>query len=111
MGVDGGERTFTRLEEAWSDPGYVRIESCTAATAEDEVELTPDEEAVASVAAGDGDTDPLPAYLAVLAACVRIPPDRIAEQPRSLLEGVLLLCPEAPHADLVAADLQSGGRG
>lgn len=108
--VTGGQDvTFTRLEEAWADPSYVRIEACDAAATGPEVELTPEEASAAAIAAGGVDDDLLGAFLVVLGSCVRIVPEEIAALPTAVLRGVAAFCPDAPHAALVEADLKSRG--
>lgn len=112
---DGSEvGTFTRLEEAWASTNYVRIDRCEAAPGPSgDVELTDEEESVAEIAAADlPDEDPADLFLRTLAACVRIPSageQAIANQPTSLLEATLALCPEAPQAGLVEAELETRG--
>lgn len=108
--------TFTRLEEAWASTNYVRIDWCEAqAAASDRLELTDDQAQAARVAqAGLPDEDLVTAFLRTLAACVRIAPDGehgMATQPTTILQATLVLCPEAPHAELVRAELEarSGG--
>jgi hypothetical protein len=101
--------TFSRLEEAWASTNYVRIDHCDAHATSDDVELTAEEAAIAEVAAKDlpGEAS-LDLYLHTLAACVRIAPDAapgIDTSPTSLLQAALQLCPEAPHAGLIATEL------
>lgn len=107
---DGSEvATFTGLEEAWASTNYVRIDTCDAAVALPEgFELTPDEQAVAEVAAGDlPDADPTDLYLRTLAACVRLNAAELAGEPASVLEATRELCPEAPQAGLIDAELSA----
>jgi hypothetical protein len=107
---DGSEvGTFTRLEEAWASTNYVRIESCDAAVADPaRFELSPEEQAVAEVAATDlPDEDPTELYLQALAACVRLSPEELASEPTSLLEATVELCADAPHAGLIQEELSA----
>ena len=112
---DGSEvGTFTLLEEAWASTNYVRIDRCEAASGPSgDIELTDEEESVAEIAAADvADEDLVDLFLETLAACVRIPSageQAIANQPTSLLEATLALCPEAPQAGLVEAELETRG--
>lgn len=114
---DGGEvGVFTRLDDAWASTNYVRIDYCDAEVADAAgFELTPEEAAVAEVAAaGLPAEDPTALYLRTLAACVRIPPegDRGLETyPVSILEAALVLCPEAPHAGLMEDRLAAESAG
>lgn len=113
---DGSEvATFTRLEEAWASTNYVRIDHCeAAAAASDSFELTEEEAAIAAVAAADLAGDPTDLYLHTLAACVWIPPDAdrgMTTYPDPILEAALVLCPEAPHAELIEAELARGTSG
>jgi hypothetical protein len=111
---DGREvSTFTRLDEAWASPNYVRIDYCEAAPAQPEsFELTEQEAAVAEVAsAGMPDADPTQLFLQALAACVRTPPDgdhAVSTYPHPILEAALVLCPDAPHAELMRQEVASG---
>ncbi len=101
---------FTRLEEAWASPNYVRIEDCEASAAAG-VELTADEAAIAEVAT-DVDGDAVARYLRVLETCVRVTAETaetLEAAPTSLLEAALELCPDAPHAGLMDAELQTRG--
>ena len=109
IAVDGASAQFATLADAWASPDYVRITGCTAGPARDDIVLTPDEQQVAALV--DGGADPLTAFLQAFAACVRIPPDRIPEQPTGLLRGVQALCPKAPEAGLVSSALQDRGDG
>lgn len=105
---DGSEvATFSRLEEAWASTNYVRIESCDAAVADpDRFELSREEQAVAEVAAADlPEEDLIELYLETLAACVRLSPEALASEPTSTLEATVVLCPEAPHAELIQQEL------
>jgi hypothetical protein len=110
---DGSEvSTFTRLDEAWASPNYVRIDYCDAAPAQpDGFELTEQEAAVAEVAsAGIPDADPTDLFLQALAACVRTPADgehAVSTYPHPILEAALVLCPDAPHAELMRQEVAS----
>ncbi|MGW4929396.1 hypothetical protein ACWEOH_09600 [Agromyces sp. NPDC004153] len=109
---DGTEvGTFSRLEEAWASTNYVRIDSCEA-TASGDGELSEEQQAVADVAAADlPGVDPTDAYLATVAACVRLNADDLAGAPSSVLEATTLLCPEAPQAGLIQDELAARGSG
>ena len=112
---DGSEAgTFTLLEEAWASTNYVRIDRCEAAPGPSgDLELTDEEESVAEIAAADvAAEDLVDLFLQTLAACVRIPSageQAIANQPTSLLQATVVLCPEAPQAGLVEAELETRG--
>lgn len=116
LGIDGRALgPFTRLEEAWASPNYVRIDNCTAsARVPGSVELTSDEESVAEIAAADlPDKDPVDLFLWTLATCVRVTPtstESLAGLPTSLLQAALELCPEAPHIGLMEAELDTRGQ-
>lgn len=106
---------FTGLEEAWASTNYVRIDHCVASSGTGEpIELTAEEDSIASTAAADlPDDDPADLYLWTLATCVRVAPtseEGLATLPTSLLRATLELCPEAPHAGLVEAELQARGQ-
>ncbi|GAA1819182.1 hypothetical protein [Agromyces neolithicus] len=106
--------TFARLEEAWASTDYLRLHACTAYPATGEpIELTPPEELVAETAAADLPGEDLVSLFALaLATCVRVTPDSepgIADVPTSILRAALELCPEAPHAGLLDAELQTRG--
>lgn len=104
-GVDGSSSQFATLADAWSSPNYVRIASCVADTANDGVLLTADEQRIAAIVGESGDA--MSAYLQVLAACVRISPELIPQQPEGLLRAVLTLCPDTPEAGLISSALKS----
>lgn len=110
---DGAEiATFTRLEEAWASTNYLRIDHCDALTTRDGVELTVEERDVAKTASVDlPDEDPLELFLQTLATCVRVStgPDGMTALPTSLIRATLELCPEAPQAGLLDAELSSRG--
>lgn len=102
--------TFTRLEEAWASTNYPRIDNCEASVAStDGFRLSRAEEDVAKVAqAGLPDMELTGLFLLTLAACVRIAPEGaygMANQPTSILEAAVVLCPEAPHAGLIDDEL------
>jgi hypothetical protein len=105
---DGTEvATFTSLEEAWASTNYVRIDTCEAAVAgTTDVELTAEEQGVADVAAADlPGEDPTVLYAETLAACVRLNPAELTATPTSILEATGMLCPEAPQAGVIAAEV------
>lgn len=113
VGVDGTEiGPFTRLEEAWASTDYVRIDECEAHTASDDVELTAQEEDIATTAAEDvPGSSPTELFLQVLAACVRVPDEELTELPDSMLSAALELCPEAPQAGQLSAELDEREQG
>lgn len=102
--------TFTRLEEAWASTNYTRIDHCEARVdPSGRFELTDEERAIAAIAKDDlPEDDATELFLRTLAACVRVPmggDEGIATYPSSILEAVLRLCPEAPHAGLIESEL------
>lgn len=113
VGTDGAVLgVFSSLEEAWASTNYVRIDHCTASQAPPGSHvLTSTELAVAEAAAGGASgADLMEQFLWTLATCVRVPLDGIrglTVLPTSLLQAVLELCPEAPHAGLVEDELES----
>lgn len=107
---------FTRLEEAWASTNYVRIDSCTAAVESGaDVALTPEEARVAETAAADlPDEDRVQLFLRTLASCVRIPAtgdEGLTGLPASLLRATVELCPDAPQAGLIGAELEARQQG
>lgn len=105
---------FTSLEDAWASPDYVRIDSCTASAAAGEsLELSPEEQVIAEIAAVDLAAESLEElYATTLATCVRVTPTSsvpLKSLPTSLLEAANALCPQAPHAGLIEAELMQRG--
>jgi hypothetical protein len=101
---------YSRLEEVWSSSNYLRMLFCEATPrGSGPYEMTAEQLEVARVAVGSDREPTGEDYLAVVAACTRLGepdgPRSIEGAPASVLEAALLVCPEAPQADLMRARL------
>lgn len=112
--VDGRVmQPLTSLEEVWAAPGYTEISSCAVAPLVTDPVLTADERtAVAHVA--DDVPGEVEALQMLLENCTRLAPGHGAEALSTrILEAALLICPDAPHANLMRDELETreGGDG
>jgi hypothetical protein len=100
---------LTSLDEVWASPDYLEVASCSVSPLGADPALMPTEEAAAEVAA-PGASDPLTVVEVLLATCTRLTsaegPDAL---PSRTLKGALIICPHAPHADLLRDELTSRG--
>jgi hypothetical protein len=108
--VDGRTlQPLTSLDEVWAAPDYLQVASCSVSPLGSVAALMPMEEAAAEVAA-PGTSDPLTVVEALLATCTRLTPGEGPDTlPSPTLRGALIICPDAPHADLLRDELTSRG--
>jgi len=100
--------TFTRLDQTWASTNYMQIGHCVAvAVAPGPLKLTAHETAITKAAASQVD-NPGPeaeVYLKIVAVCTRVGsedgPYGFSSIPVPVLQAALLLCPEAPQADII----------
>ena len=106
-GLDGSEiGPFTRLEEAWAAPGYLRIDRCDAYPTSTTVELTEPERAAARQS-GASPADETEMFATVLAVCVRVSSSLMEQLDEHLLRAAVDFCPEAPHTGLMISELET----
>jgi len=100
---------YSRLEEVWSSSNYLRMLYCEATWGSEPYEMTDEQREVAAIAAGPDREPTATDYLTVVAACTRLGetdgPHSIEGASTSVLEAAVMLCPEAPQADLMRARL------
>ncbi|MCU1634825.1 MAG: hypothetical protein JWQ68_64 [Cryobacterium sp.] len=100
--------TFASLMETWASTNYLKIEYCEAHYADGPPVALTDKEKAATDAAAAGIPDagdPADLLLRVVAACTRIGSEDgaggFSSTPVSILQGALVLCPEAPQAGII----------
>ncbi|WP_420359007.1 hypothetical protein, partial [Ornithinimicrobium kibberense] len=100
---------LTSLDEVWAAPDYLQIESCAVLLLGADPGLLPTEEAAVEVAAPET-SDPLVVVEDLLSTCTRLPPEGGPHTlPSPTLRAALIICPDAPHADLMRDELASRG--
>jgi hypothetical protein len=100
--------TFTRLDQTWASTNYMQIGHCVAvAVAQGPLKLTAEEATIANTAASQVDNPGTEAevYLKIVAVCTRVGsedgPYGFSSIPVPVLQAALLLCPEAPQANII----------
>lgn len=108
--------TFTTIEDVWSSPAYMTIDSCVVSYIGTEPFVLTDAESwIVSVAENAGLTvsDRPALYLTILSACTRIRSsqlaERLAELGAPIVRAALAREPGAPQAKLLSAWLEAQG--